>query len=158
SAAAEKLARGTAEQKQTQAEEAEADTRAFADFLADYVLAATRPEGIQAGVGVNVTMAEALEKAEPKIAEVFAGRPKAEATTRHALGVTWRTLGRYREAEKQLRRALELREHFLGPDAVPTLITRNSLGVTLSESGQPLLAVPLLQQTLAALKVQLGPD
>ena len=73
--------------------ETERDYRAFAVFLANQVLAATRPAGVQAGVGRNVTMEEALTRAEPTIAEVFQDRPRAEALVRHELGVTWRHLG-----------------------------------------------------------------
>src|SRR5262249_14630552 len=89
SATAERTAKEAEADERHKAVESEADTRAFAEFLAKYVLAATRPKGIRHGVGVNVTMAEALEKADPKIAEVFAGRPKAEALARHEIGGTW---------------------------------------------------------------------
>src|SRR5262249_41559918 len=140
------------------AEEAEADMKAFATFLARYVLAATRPEGLQHGVGVNVTMAEALEKAEPRIAEVFADRPRAEALARHEVGGTWRNLGRYPEAVRNLRRALRLRREALGPEAPETLDTMNSLGVAYGAAGQFERALALLEQTVALRKQQLGPD
>ena len=44
------------------------------------------------GLGVDVTVARALEEAEKKITQDFVGRPRAEATARHALGVTWQNL------------------------------------------------------------------
>src|SRR5262249_21764013 len=129
--------------------EAEADTGAYAAFLADHILAASRPEGLQQGVGYNVTVVEALQKAEPRIAAVFRGRPKAEALARHQIGVTWRNLGRFAQGEKQLRQAVALREQELGPDHVDTLESRNSLGVLLVQAGRPAEAIPLLEATLA---------
>jgi serine/threonine protein kinase/tetratricopeptide (TPR) repeat protein len=138
--------------------ESEADTNAYADFLANYVLAATRPEGVQGGIGRNVTMEEALARAEPKLGEVFRGRPRAEALARHEIGVTWRNLGRYAKAEENLRLALALRERELGPDAPRTLDTRKSLAVMLVEAGRADEAVPLLEQVAREFTRTLGPD
>jgi hypothetical protein len=137
---------------------AEADTKAFSDFLVNHVLAAPRPEGLQKGIGVDVRMSEALAAAERQLERVFTGRPKAEATARHALGVTWMELGKYGEAEQQLRRALELRIHELGADAGEALSSGNSLGLTLVDAGRPAEAIRLLQQTLEKAKAKLGPD
>jgi serine/threonine protein kinase/tetratricopeptide (TPR) repeat protein len=158
SAAAERKARRAEAGERWKAREAEADTRAFADFLSNHVLAATRPKGWQLGVGANVTLAEALAKAGPRIRAVFAGRPKAEALARHQIGVTWRNLGRFDEAGRHLRRALELRREALGPDHPDTLETMNSLGVTYQQDGQFRRAVPLLEQALAKRKKKLGRD
>jgi tetratricopeptide (TPR) repeat protein len=138
--------------------EAEADTRAFADFLANYVLAATRPEGVQLGVGANVTMAEALAKAEPKLEEVFRGRPRAEALARHEIGVTWRNLGQFAQAEKHLRRAAELRERLLGSDHFETLNTLNSLAVTLEGAGRTGEAIALYEKVRDAQVKKPGAD
>jgi serine/threonine protein kinase len=154
--------RGQAEDKAKQdrdkAIDAGADTEAFSTFLVDHVLSAPRPEGLQAGLGIDVTMAEALERAEPKLAAVFSGRPKAEATARHAIGVTWRNLGRYPKAEEHLRQALALRERELGPEAVPTLDTRKSLAVMLVAAGRADEAVPMLEQIAQDFAGTLGPD
>src|SRR5262249_39645578 len=120
---------GKAREESDRAREADADTRAYATFLANHILAASRPEGVQLGVGHNVTLADALEKAEPEIAKVFRGRPKAEALARHQIGVTWRNLGRFAQGEEQLRQAVALREHELGPDHIDTLESGNSLGL-----------------------------
>jgi serine/threonine protein kinase/tetratricopeptide (TPR) repeat protein len=137
---------------------AEADTKAFGDFLVNDVLAAARPKGVQGGLGVSVTVAEALAAAEGQLEEVFAGRPKAEATARHALGVTWRNLGKYAAAERHLRRAVELRERELGPDDPLTLDSRNSLAVTLERQGRFGAATELYQRNLEASRRLFGPD
>jgi non-specific serine/threonine protein kinase/serine/threonine-protein kinase len=138
-----------AREEADRAREAEADTRAYATFLANHILAASRPEGLQLGVGHDVSLADALAKAEPKIAEVFCGRPKAEALARHEIGVTWRNLGRVDRAEVQLRQAIALRKQELGPDHLDTLKSRNSLGLLLAYSGRALEAIPLLEDVRA---------
>jgi tetratricopeptide (TPR) repeat protein len=148
----------TANDEKHKTEEAEADTRAFADFLANQVLAASRPEGVMAGVGVNVTMAEALEKAEKQIDQVFAGRPRAEAAARHALGDTWRYLGRFHDAVRDLRRAVDLRIQTLGPDADETLAAKHSLAKAYVEAGQTDLGLPLAEEVLTTRTDHLGPE
>jgi tetratricopeptide (TPR) repeat protein len=85
--------------------EAEADSAAFNKFLVDHVLVAPRPRHSKFGFGRTVTLVEALEVAEPKIEEIFANRPIAEAKARIALGETWLYHSRFAEAEKQYRRA-----------------------------------------------------
>jgi eukaryotic-like serine/threonine-protein kinase len=140
------------------AQEAEADTRAFADFLAKHVLAATRPEGVQRGVGVNVTMAEALTKAEPALEKVFRGRPKAEALARHEIGVTWRNLGKNAEAIRHLERACALRREALGEDDPLTWHSTNSLAMAYQADGKLGLAIPLYARTLKAKEAKLGSD
>jgi hypothetical protein len=107
---------------------------------------------------VSVTVADALAAAEGQVEMVFAGRPKTEATARHALGVTWRNLGKYAAAERLLRRAVELRERELGPDDPLTLDSQNNLAVTLEQSGRPGAALELQQQVLEAYRRVFGPD
>ncbi|MBI1914940.1 MAG: tetratricopeptide repeat protein [Planctomycetes bacterium] len=151
-------AQGRAAADRDLAREAEADTRAFSDFLVADVLAAPRPAGLQLGQGRDITLARALEHAEEGLAKRFADRPLAEATARHALGVTWRNLAKYPRAEGHLRRALALRLRLLGPEHRDTLNTQNSLGVLLTEMDRAAEAVPLLQKVLEAKRAQLGPD
>jgi tetratricopeptide (TPR) repeat protein len=137
---------------------AEADTKAFSDFLVERILAASRPEGVQLGVGVNVTLAEALQKAEPHLARTFANRPRAEAAARQALGVTWRNLGWYDRAEAHLRRAVDLWGWEKGENCAEALAARNSLAVTLGEAGRIPEAIALFQDTLRRETAKLGPD
>jgi serine/threonine protein kinase/lipopolysaccharide biosynthesis regulator YciM len=141
-----------------EAREAEADMKAFGDFLVGNVLATPRPKGVQLGQGVSVTVAEALEAAEKDVAKVFAGQPKAEATARHALGVTWRNLGKYAAAERHLRRAVELRERELGPYDPLTIDSRNSLAVTWEQEGRHGEALEMHRRNLDAYQRVLGPD
>jgi tetratricopeptide (TPR) repeat protein/tRNA A-37 threonylcarbamoyl transferase component Bud32 len=137
---------------------AEADTKAFNDFLANHVLAASRPEGLQDGIGVNVTMAEALDKADAQLDRVFAGRPRAEAAARHSIGVTWRDLGRDADAIRHLRRAVDLRVEFFGPDVHETLDAMNSLAMAYLSAGQFDRGLTLLEDVVTRREQTLGPE
>jgi serine/threonine protein kinase/Tfp pilus assembly protein PilF len=154
----ERVARLAAEKAEKAARESEADTNAFGDFLVVDVLWAARPAGDRGGLGVNVTMREALETAQGTIGTRFRDRPRAEATARHALGVTFRLIGELHQAEPHLRRALSLRKEALGDDHEDTLQSQNSLGVLLNELGRYEEATPLLEQTLKLRQAKLGAD
>src|SRR5262249_22518245 len=49
------------------ARESEADTKAFSEFLVDDVLAAARPADERGGLGINVTVRQALEAAQQRV-------------------------------------------------------------------------------------------
>jgi tetratricopeptide (TPR) repeat protein len=64
----------------------------------------------------DVTIVEALDNAAAEIEGSFAEQPLIEAAVRESIGTSYRSLGRYDEAEKQLRAALDLRIANLGTD------------------------------------------
>ena len=145
-------------QDRDMAQEAEADTRAFSDFLISDVLAATRPKGEQGGLGRDVTVRVALDAAVPKLAERFRGRPRAEAVAREAIGNTYRMIGDYRNGEVQLRRAVELRRRALGPDQEDTLRSQHGLAKLLLANEQADEAESLLEETVRSRQVRLGSE
>ncbi len=110
-----------------EARDALADMESFSQFLVDDVISVARPTGVQKGRGRDTTVREALIEATRSVGERFVGRPKAEALARHDLGITLRTVGEYALAKEQLERALALRKQTLGPTAMLTLVTQNSL-------------------------------
>ena len=140
--------RRRAEQATLVSRESEADTKAFAEFLVRDVLATARPKGRQEGLGIDVTVIQALEAAESSLDKNFQGRPRAEATARHAIGVTWRNLGRFSAAENHLRKALEIREREFGPAAPESWDARNSYAVNLLETAHYRDALTLLERNL----------
>jgi eukaryotic-like serine/threonine-protein kinase len=157
-AAAERLAKDNAERSAEEARAAEADAKAFSDFLFKRVLVAYQLEQSPTMIGPEVPLGQALERAEKHLAEHFAGRPRAEAIARHALGDIWRQWRRFPQAEAHLRRAVALREQQLGPDHPDTHTSLNSLGLALVEMGRPAEAIPLQETVLAKLQATLGPD
>lgn len=108
-AAAEAIAAGNQAALDAQrAREAEADTRVFADHLVDDFLVVARPPGFEGGLGVDVTVRDALANAGEGLAGAFAGRPAAELTARKAHAATWFELGDYARSALHWHRMLEL--------------------------------------------------
>ena len=71
-----------------------------------------------------------------------------EAAVRLAIGTTYRSLGRYAEAEAQQRTALDLRQTVLGPDHADTVEAVHELAIVLREEGKLLEAEKLSRQAL----------
>lgn len=154
----EAQAKQQAEQDRDRATAAEADSTAFADFLVEDFLSAARPQGLQGGQGVDVTMRQALEQAELRLTERFRGRPLAEARARHAIGVTWRNLGEYVKAEQHLRTAIALLLPQF-PATHPLLREcRNSLGVTLFQQRKYDESLTIFEDLLATADAEHGPS
>ncbi len=139
------------------ARRAEAEAKVVLSFFADRVLAAARPEGQEGGLGKDVTVREAMDAAEPKIAAAFPDQPTVEASVRLVLGTTYHYLGEPALAIPQHRARLELREAKLGPDHPDTLSSQNTLATGLPEPPAGWTeAIPLLQRTLATRAAKLG--
>jgi serine/threonine protein kinase len=147
-----------AQQSAKAAQESQADTDAFAKFLVEDVLAVARPEGQAGGLGVNVTVREALDAAAPRIAATFAGRPLAEAKTRAALGITYDYAGYPVAAVRELELALQRFEEALGPEGRETQVARNNLAIAYKMNGQPKTALALLDRARSWMATHLGPD
>src|SRR5439155_258508 len=157
-AAAERQARLAAQKAEQAARESAADTKAYGEFLVNDVLSIARPAGERGGLGIHVTVRQALEAAQEKISATFQDRPRAEAVARHDLGVTLVLIGERQQAEPHLRRAVALRKQLLGPDHEDTLNSQNSLAVLLVALGKREEALPLLEETLRLRKATLGRD
>jgi len=157
-AAAERQATLAAQKAEQAARESEADTKAYSEFLVNDVLSIARPAGERGGLGIHITVRQALEAAEKKISATFQDRPRAEAVARHDLGATFRLIGELQKAEPHLRRAVALRKQVLGLDHEDTLRSQNSLAVLLAALGNREEALPLFEETLKLRKAILGPD
>jgi tetratricopeptide (TPR) repeat protein/serine/threonine protein kinase len=148
---------GEAAQRQA-AEQAAADSRAVLDFFQDHVLAAARPENQNRGLGIKATIRQAVDAAEPQIADTFHDRPLVEASIRNTLGMTYSYLRQDRAAIAQFERALALRHAHLDPNHPDTLTTMSNLGNAYRAAGQNDKALPFLEQVLARRQETLGPD
>ena len=135
-----------------------AEAKAVLGFFQDHVLSAARPEGLEGGLGKDVTIRKAVDVAEPKIAAAFPDQPITEASVRSVLGETYYYLGEPALAVRQRERALELRTAKLGADHPDTLDSQNSLALAYWAAGQNDRAIPMLERTVAARSAKLGPD
>jgi tetratricopeptide (TPR) repeat protein len=131
-----------------------AKAEAINHFLIEDLLKAARPNQL----GRQVTLKQALDKAEPRIARAFAGKPEIEAAVRTTLGSTYWRLGFFAQAEPQLRRALELDQQVLPPHHSDRLMALNNLGLLLQEQGKLAEAEPLLRKALEGFRESPGKD
>ena len=141
-----------------QSEESRKRAEGVLGFLKDDVLAATRPEGKEGGLGKDVSVRRAIDAAEPRIAGAFRGQPAVEADIRDTLGATYYYLGEAPLAIRQYERSWRLREEALGPDHLDTLMSRGNLAAVQLTAGRGAEVVPLLEGTLKLFEAKLGPD
>ena len=101
-------------------------------------------------MGIDVKVADVLDRAAASVERDFSGHPAARAAVLDTLGRTYQALGDYAKARPHLERALELRRRELGPTAPETVDSLDHLGALLVESGQGEDADPVLRECLAA--------
>ncbi len=106
------------------AEHAAAEAVAVSAFLQEVLAAADPIEGL----GRDVSVLAAVEDAVPRIGTSFAENPEIEAVIRYTIGKTFARLGRFDEADEQLRQALTLRRQLFGGDHAEIAETLNALG------------------------------
>jgi eukaryotic-like serine/threonine-protein kinase len=134
------------------AEKRRADTQtaaatAVSDFLENDLLAQA---GAWAQASPNqppdpdLKVRTALDRAAAKISGKFDSQPAVEAAIRQTIGKTYRDLGLYAEAERQMERTLELRRRVLGPEHPDTLFTMNVLALAYINDGKYAPAEALL--------------
>jgi tetratricopeptide (TPR) repeat protein len=99
-----------------------------------------------------------LDRAAQRITGKFDRQPEVEAAVRDTIGQTYRDLGLYPEARKQLDRALELYRRVLGAKNPKTLKTIRRIGRTAELQGKYSEAEALYSQALEAQRRVLGPE
>jgi serine/threonine protein kinase len=158
---AEQLALTAAEAEKAARHEAEEhadETRAVLEFVENKVFAAARPEGLEGGLGREVTLRNAIESSLADIGDSLGKQPLIEARLRQTLGQSFLLLGVYKVAEEQFESARALFTKHRGPDHPDTLRSMNSLADSLCYLGRYEEALKLNEETLALRKARLGPE
>ncbi len=107
----------------------------------------------------SVTVREALDQAAAKVdSGAFAAEPEVEAEVRTTLGATYKSLGHYSEAERHLRRALDIRRSTLPRGDPQTLASVSNLGLLFRAQGRLAEAEQALDEALEGRRRALGPD
>jgi eukaryotic-like serine/threonine-protein kinase len=155
---AERQAKEAERKAKETAEAREAETQAVLDFVENKVFAAARPEGLEGGLGREVTLRKAVEGALRFVENSFADKPLIEARLRRTLGRSFECLGEAKIAAEQCERARRLYAKHLGADHLYTLRSMLGLANCYQQLGQNAEALKLGEETLALQKTKLGPD
>ncbi|NOY00223.1 MAG: tetratricopeptide repeat protein [Verrucomicrobia bacterium] len=127
--AAEKSANAANEAREL-AEQSAKESKEVLVFFNQNIFGALKPKtGLgTGGLGLNVTLAEAIEAAEANIENSFTDQPLVEAAIRMRLGNAYQIMGnKGNEVILQWKRAFELRKRELGPEHPDTLKSMGSL-------------------------------
>ncbi len=106
--------------------------------------------------GKDVRVVEVLDRAAGEIDQQFAGQPEVEAAIRTALGNSYRGLGLFEAAQKQIASALRLRREVLGTDHPDTAQTVADLALLQGDRGELDEAEKLYSQALDTQRTSLG--
>jgi tetratricopeptide (TPR) repeat protein len=142
--------RDQAQEAERAAKRSEQEVKAILWFLKNKLLSAGRPGDVSlteafwagtegkkdAAVRKDMTLRQAVDETESRVAEAFADRPRAEASVREMLGLAYLNLGEAKEAVKQYERAYELREAIQGDNDPDTADCRNQLAVAYRLAGR----------------------
>jgi eukaryotic-like serine/threonine-protein kinase len=148
-------------QQSIRANRAAAVAEAVNEFLQNDVLAqagASAQSGSHAKADPDLRVRTALDRAAERIEGKFTQQPEVEASIRDTMGWTYKDLGLFPEARKQLERALELRRRILGAKHAKTLQSMSRLGAVAYYQGKYAEAEVLESQALDAQRRVLGPE
>jgi serine/threonine protein kinase/tetratricopeptide (TPR) repeat protein len=152
------LAAAAAEkQAKEQAKAREAETEAVLRFIQDKIFAAARPKGQDGGLGVNVTLQEALRSALPFLNRQLANQPLTEARLRKSMGISFWEIGDFPGAATQFEKASSLYAQHLGDRHGETLDTESWLTLSYNALGRHSEAAQFCEQRLALARTALGP-
>lgn len=105
----------------------------------------------------TVDLRELVDRAAAGIEDLWVNKPREQAAVRNEVGTIYYNLGRYTEAEREYRVALELRLAALGESHPATLDAMNNLGQALASLGQRDPAIEMYRRALEGRRKTLGP-
>jgi serine/threonine protein kinase len=107
--------------------------------------------------GRDITVREVLDKAATRAEKELSDQPEVEGSVREVLGEAYHHISRFPEAERQLRRALAVREQSLGPEQPETLTTLHNLAASVLEQDRPDDAAAVIKRAVDGRLKTLGP-
>jgi tetratricopeptide (TPR) repeat protein len=148
-------------QQKQRADDQAATAKAESNFLENDLLsqAGTRSQ-TRAGVkpDPDLKVRTALDRAAAHIEGKFDKQPLVEASLQLTIGKAYRDLGVYPEAQRHIKRAIELRRHTLGEENPDTLLSRRELAALYSSQGKFAQSATLYNQVLELERRVLGND
>ena len=138
-----------------------ATAKAVNNFLQEDLLAqasAKKQAGPDSKPDPDLKVRTAVERAAAGIKGKFDKQPLVEASIRQTIGMTYRDLGLYPEAQQQLETALSLRRRLLGEDHPDTLASMGDLAVLYRDQSKRAQAESILAKVLNVQRRVLGAD
>ncbi|HQR08664.1 MAG TPA: tetratricopeptide repeat protein, partial [Gemmatales bacterium] len=151
-------AKTLAEAKEKEAKTRQEETAAVLAFIENKIFRKARPKGKEGGMGIHVTLFDAISSVVPELSESFIKQPLIEARLRQTIGLSFSYLGKENLAEPQFVRAIELQKEHLGSDHSDTLYCMNYLASSYHVLGKFKEALALAEQTLKLQKEKLGTE
>jgi serine/threonine protein kinase/WD40 repeat protein len=131
-----------ANEERDKARRAEMKTEAINQYLVQNLLTFSRP-GRFGYRETDTTVAQVLEEASRDVETAFPGQPELEASVRLTIGNTFFRLGKFKEAERHLRKGLNLQGDLLSTSTDPwgreyaeTAFATKRLGLALQALGR----------------------
>src|SRR5215472_1134059 len=155
------LAAGVSIRQSIRANREAAVAQAVNDFLQNDLLAqasAATQSGPSTKPDPDLKVRTALDRAAAQVTGKFDRQPEVEAAIRDTIGTTYKDLGLYPEAAKQLEEALDLRRRVSGPQYPDTLSSMNGLANVYWHQGEYAQAEALYSQILEIRRRVLGPE
>ena len=131
---------------------------AVLEFMEDRIFAAARPQGMEGGLGYNITLADAMKSCLGHLETDLEGQPLVEARLCRTIGRSFLFLGRADWALPLFSRSVALFTEHLRRDHAETLTSINNLAASYSALGRHLEALALHEEILELRKSELGPD
>ena len=146
-----------ARRAEAKAKQEAAIAKAVNDFLQNDLLGQASAYN-QTSRDPNITVHTVLDQAAGNIGGKFDKQPEVEASIRQTIGNTYKDLGLYREAQRQLKSALELGRRALGPENPKTLAILADLAIVREYQGKYPEAEQMLAQAVEADRRVLGQE
>ncbi len=140
------------------AEKSAEESAAILDFFENEILMAARPTTDGEGLGIDVTVLEALDAAESKIDSAFDEKPFVERSIRATLAGTYLEMGKTTKAIEQYENVVALLTQSYGNEAPETLAAKADLGRALAAAGRLDEALAVHEHVLQRLREELGDD
>jgi len=145
--------RSLAVERLAQAESAQSEAEAISKLFRR-VLTSAKPKRM----GSDVLLTEVLESASGAIDDDVDTSPLAIARIRATLADTYRSLGKYEPAEREIRQAISLLKDHYGADHPETLAATFNLAYLYDARGDSQEAAKLYESTLETAQRALGPS
>ncbi len=109
---------------------------AVATQVSDFLIELFETSDPEESKGENVTAREILDRGAERIENELTDQPEVQARLMSSIGWVYQTVGLFDDAERLLRRAIDLQRRYLGPEDPETLATMASLNETLYRLGR----------------------